>query len=185
MEIILASSSPRRQELLKRVVKDFEVIPAEIDETYHEELMMPTEYVQEMAQRKTQLIYKEHPDALVIGCDTAVIHHHDILGKPKNEEEAFQMLKRLSGDRHSVCTSVVLIGKNRVMQKTVTTDVEFFALSDEEIRDYLATGDYIGKAGAYGIQDGAALFVKKIKGDFYSVMGLPIGYVNQMLKTYD
>lgn len=184
MKIILASSSPRRQELLKRVVSNFEIVPADIDETYHAELVTPVEYIREMAQRKAQVVYKEVPEALVIGCDTAVIHHQDILGKPRDEQDAFHMLKRLSGDRHTVCTSVVLIASGRVMQKTIITEVEFFDLSDEEIRSYLATGDYVGKAGAYGIQGDASLFVKKIKGDFYAVMGLPIGYVNQMIKTY-
>lgn len=184
MQIILASSSPRRKELLQRVVSDFTVKPAEIDETYYPEILTPTEYVRDMAQRKAQRVYHENSQALVIGCDTAVIYHKHILGKPKDQNDAKRMLQRLSGKQHVVCTSVCMIGKDRVLQKTVLTDVDFFELSEDQINRYLLTKEYEGKAGAYGIQDSAALFVKKIKGDFYSVMGLPIGYVNQMLMSY-
>lgn len=183
MAIILASQSPRRKELLGQIVEDFSIEPADIDETIHEK-DQPQEYVHRMAKNKAAVVSEHHPEDLVIACDTIVVADGKILGKPKNSAEAFAMLKRLSGRMHHVYTGVVLRKDKQIESAIVPAKVLFFDLTDEEIKKYLETGEYSDKAGAYGIQGKAGVFVKKIDGDYYSIVGFPTGVVYQMLKKF-
>ncbi len=183
IKIILASASPRRQELLKLIFDDFEIIPADVDESINEKTEIDLR-PEKIAQRKALHIAKTHPDSLVIGCDTAVIADDTMLGKPKDEAEARKMLKQLSGRAHKVITGNCLVFNNKIKTFSVTTEVEFYKLRDEEIDDYLATDDWRDKAGAYGIQGKAGLFVKQIKGDYNNVVGLPCAELNRQISAF-
>lgn len=183
MQIILASQSPRRKELLARLVENFEILPADVDESIATG-DVPAEYVMKMAQAKGAKIAANHQDALVIACDTIVEQEGKILGKPQNKQEAFEMLTSLSGSAHQVHTAVFMQQNQQIRQALVSATVEFFGLTNLEIEDYLASGEYKDKAGAYGIQGGGGIFVKKIIGDYYAIVGLPIGVVHQMLKEF-
>lgn len=184
MTVILASQSPRRQELLGWLMSDFLIQPADINEDVKEQYA-PKEYVMEMARQKAAVVATDHPTALTIASDTIVVLEDQILGKPKSREEAFQMLKSMSGGSHLVYTSVVMRNKDKQVEKLTSAKVTFYPLTDEEINHYLDSDDYKDKAGAYGIQNGAGVFVKKIEGDYYSIVGFPVGAVNQMLKAFD
>lgn len=183
MKIILASQSPRRQELLRWLVPDFVIEPADIDEEV-KELYPPEEYVQLMAKEKAALSAKKHPQDLVIACDTIVALNGKVLGKPKDRADAFRMLQQLSETQHEVYTAVVLRRGEQLVKELTQATVTFFPLTEGEIERYLDTGDYKDKAGAYGIQHEAGVFVKEIKGDYYSIVGFPVGVVNQLLKKF-
>ncbi|MBE9388284.1 Maf family protein [Vagococcus salmoninarum] len=183
MAIILASQSPRRKELLGKIVKKFQTMPAEIDESVVGEVS-PEEYVLDMAQKKAQLICKRNPDNLVIGSDTIVAVGNEILGKPANDAEAFAMLRKLSGSSHLVHTSVYMMNPNQIEQQVVSAEVTFFDLTDEEINEYLATGEHLDKAGAYGIQGQGSLLVEKITGDYFAIVGFPVAQVKRMLAKF-
>lgn len=181
-KIILASASPRRKELLTRVVPHFEIIPADIDENIP--LGIDAEDAAEfLAVRKAMGI--DISDSLIIGCDTVVINENQILTKPKNKEDAFNMLRSLSGKTHRVITGVCLRYAKHTLSFCEKTAVEFFELSDDEINQYIATGEPMDKAGAYGIQGLGSLFVKSICGDFYNVVGLPIGMLKRKLQSFE
>lgn len=181
MSVILASSSPRRKELLSKSVKEFDIVPADIDETVQvgEE---PLAYVERMAKEKAMCLIKDNPKDIVIGCDTTVVLGNEIMGKPKNDEDAYRMLEKLSDTTHQVLTSVYINTEQGVFQKTETVDVVFYPLDEGDINRYIETKEHQDKAGAYGIQGQGALFVKEISGDYYSIVGFPIGYVNQVMK---
>ena len=183
MKIILASQSPRRKELLGQLVPSFEVVPADIDETINEK-DTPKEYVDKMASSKSEVVAASYPTDLVIASDTIVAIDDEILGKPTSREDAFLMLKKMSGRKHMVYTTVVLQQGKKIRKETVPAEVTFFTLTDEEINQYLDTGEHKDKAGAYGIQGAASVFVKKVNGDYYSIVGFPVGVVHQMLKEF-
>lgn len=178
--IILASKSPRRKELLSLITTEFEVKTADVDETLPDGIM-PEEAVQYLSKIKAEP-FKNGVDT-IIGADTVVAVNGKILGKPESEQDAFDMLRLLSGRVHSVFTGVTIIRKKESMTFFCETKVEFFELSDRQIWDYIKTGDPMDKAGAYGIQNGGALFVKKIDGDYSNVVGLPISLLNIYLKS--
>ncbi|MGK0552089.1 Maf family protein [Enterococcus faecalis] len=180
MSVILASQSPRRQELLQRIFPTFTTLAANIDETVPVGIT-PKEYVAKMAQQKAQTIAVKHPEALVIGCDTIVALGQEILGKPANAKDGYDMLRKLSGKTHDVHTAVTLIQGERQLSEVVSSKVTFYDLSDAEIKTYLATNEYADKAGAYGIQGQGALLIKEIAGDYYAIMGLPIARLRRML----
>lgn len=183
--MILASGSPRRKELLGYIVKEFEIIPAVGDESIPVGTS-PVDAVSMLARKKADEIYAKHKNEIIIGADTVVVIDGQILGKPHNEDEAFDMLNLLSGKVHSVFTGVCIVSKSgEQICFTEETKVEFYPLSEKEIRDYIATGDPMDKAGAYGIQEKGAFLVKGISGDFYNVMGLPIGRLKRMLAMCD
>ncbi|MEI5990640.1 Maf family protein [Enterococcus crotali] len=184
MAVILASQSPRRCELLSRIVSDFEVVPADINEEV-KDYFTPMDYVLTMAAQKAMHIAKQYPNDLVIGSDTIVTIDNEILGKPTSRDDAFRMLRQLSGRTHKVYTSVVLMKDDQESSATVPATVEFYDLTDDEINRYLDTKEYQDKAGAYGIQEQGALLVKSIQGDYYSIMGLPIATLYRMLPTFD
>ncbi|WP_155286398.1 Maf family protein [Lacticaseibacillus zhaodongensis] len=183
--IVLASSSPRRQELLRRIYPDFVSDPADIDERALPMLPAP-EYVATLAHAKGASVARRHPGAVVIGADTVVEIDGHILGKPQNRTDACDMLQMLSGHFHHVHTGVwIRFSDGSTKEDVVTTSVEFWHLTNAELNAYLDKGTYQGKAGAYGIQDDGAMLIKRIDGDFYSVMGLPISRLNRMLRDAD
>lgn len=183
--IVLASNSPRRQELLRRIYPEFTVDPASIDERALP--MLPAaQYVVALASAKGKTVAQRHPGAVVIGADTVVELEGHILGKPRDRSDAKDMLEMLSGAVHHVHTGVwVCRSDGTIKSKVVSTAVEFWPLTTAEISVYLDKGTYRDKAGAYGIQDDGALLVKRIDGDYYSVMGLPISMLNRLLRGDD
>lgn len=182
MQIILASQSPRRQELLGLMKFPFTVRVADIDETMDPD-ESPFDEVARISRRKA-LAIERGKDDLVIAADTIVVCDEQVLGKPHSAEEAKQMLRSLSGRTHQVMTGVTILCSNQLRSHTEVTDVTFRTLSDAQIDDYVATGEPMDKAGAYGIQGGAALFVQGISGDYYNVVGLPVCRLQQMLEQY-
>ena len=183
--IILASASPRRRELLDMVGIPFSVCPSQGEEQIRGS--SPKEVVEELCEQKAREVFlKTSGEVLVIGADTVVAAEGNILGKPKNRKEAIQMLKKLQGASHEVYTGVTMLSRdeNGEQQKTfhVMTAVEFYPMSEEEIESYVDTGEPMDKAGAYGIQGKAGIFVKEIRGDYNNVVGLPVARLYQELK---
>ena len=178
MNIILASKSPRRKKLLKKIFSNFKIIDSKLDERKIE-LTHPKKYCLNLAQLKTKKIINQYPKSLIIAADTIVCINNKILGKPKNYEEAFQMIKLLSGKTHKVYTGVAIKSKiNKININFVDkTEVTFYDLSDKEIENYIKKDKPYDKAGSYGIQDGSQLFVKCIKGNYENVIGLPISKI--------
>ena len=191
-KIILASGSPRRKEILSKICVNFEVIKSDVDELITKE--EPNDIVIELSlQKACDIAEKIEEDALIIGSDTVVACGKRILGKPKNREDAYNMISMIEGKKHQVYTGVTLIRLKKaengsILQESRTfsegTDVSFYPLTKEEIRSYIATGEPMDKAGAYGIQGKAAVFVKEIKGDYNNVVGLPIARLYQELKNW-
>ena len=182
--IVLASNSPRRKELLRLICPSFAIEPADIDEGIDENIplgKMP-EY---LARRKAESVSKKHPGDTVIGCDTGVFVNNMMLGKPSSDKSAFEMLKMLSGKTHHVITGCAICRDDEIISFSQITEVEFYPLTDEEIRAYIDTGEPGDKAGAYGIQGKGALLVKQIKGDYYNVVGLPVALLNKKLKEFE
>lgn len=197
--IVLASASPRRKELMELAGLEFEIWPSDKDEVVT--ASGPEEICRQLSRQKALDVaaqirtyndsHKElttETDILVIGADTIVAKDKEVLGKPKDEDDAVRMLKLLSGDVHSVFTGVSFVfmsKEGRVGEYTFCeeTKVFFYPLSDEDISEYAASGDPLDKAGAYGIQSGAAVFVRSVEGDFYNVIGLPIGRILRELEN--
>jgi septum formation protein len=181
MHYILASASPRRRELLGLLLPRFTVEAPEADESF-ENGMPPDKAVTLLAGRKAEAVSARHVQAAVIGADTVVEADGTILGKPRSAADARRMLGFLSGRTHRVHTGVALIypgGKRTVAESTAVT---FAAMSDEEIRRYVSTGEPMDKAGAYGIQGLGGIFIPRIEGDYYNVMGLPLNALYTLLK---
>ena len=185
--LVLASSSPRRRRLLRQLGLSFSVIPADIDESVEQfRSLEPAEFARSLAVRKAQKVSQRRPNALVLGADTIVVHENRILGKPANAIEARSMLRRLRGAQHTVYTAISLThaASKRSANAVSRTDVTFGQLSDHEIRNYVATGSPLDKAGGYGIQDDlGAIFIERIDGDYYTVVGLPMRRLYQLLKA--
>ena len=182
MKVILASGSPRRRELMATLVSDYEVVPSQVEEIIPENVS-PDIVAQKLAILKAEDVANSRPDAMIIGSDTVVDVDGKILGKPCDEDEAFSMLKLLSGRSHLVHTGVAVVTNGVTISFVESTEVTFVELSDEEIRAYVKTGEPMDKAGAYGIQGIGARLVSSIKGDFYTVMGFPVAKLYQMLKN--
>ena len=185
--IILASASPRRQELLTQIGLPFEVCPSEWEEVTDKEL--PEEVVQELSYHKAMEVYERNvteEGTGVIGADTIVACGGQILGKPGTRERAEEMLGKLQGGTHQVYTGVAFVWKEKGRTETAgfyeCTDVRVYPMTEEEIRCYVETGEPMDKAGAYGIQGGFAAFIQGICGDYNNVVGLPVGRVYQELK---
>lgn len=176
--LILASKSPRRQELLSLITTDFVVKTADADETLPEGIA-PDKAVEHLSQIKAQPF--ENGIDTIIGADTVVAVDGRILGKPEDSRDAHQMLKMLSGKWHSVFTGVTVIAENKKTTFSVETKVKFFDLSDNEIEEYISTGEPFDKAGGYGIQGKGSLLVEKIDGDYFNVVGLPVSKLNKIL----
>lgn len=183
MGLLLASASPRRQELLRLITKDFTVLPAAVEESLPPALSAE-EAAQYLARKKAAAVSAQHPKDLVLGSDTTVLLGDQILGKPGTPERAAEMLRLLSGKTHRVITGVALARGGVLRSFQSETAVTFYPLSEEEIAAYVATGEPLDKAGGYGIQGYGALLVKAIAGDFYSVMGLPVAQTARMLAAF-
>lgn len=181
MDVILASGSPRRRELLGHIYKDYQVRPADIEEIVPQGTR-PREVGELLAKQKTLHIQKSYPSDLIIGADTIVAVDEMVLGKPKDAEQAAHMLTLLSGRMHQVYTGVSLRLGGREHSFTQCTNVWFYPLNAQEIGDYIATGEPFDKAGAYGIQGRGSLLVEKIEGDFFNVMGLPVARLKRELE---
>ena len=184
MKLILASASPRRKELLGKIGLEFDIIPAKGKEVITQTL--PWEVVKELSFQKAKEIADiQAEECIVIGSDTIVAKGEQIMGKPKDEEDAFRMLSEIADDVHQVYTGVTLIrtGENpKVVTFAEKTDVYLYPMNENEINAYIESRDCMDKAGAYGIQGDFAIHVKGIEGDYYNVVGLPIGKVYQELK---
>lgn len=184
MSYILASGSPRRQELLKLITEDFTVHPVDADETLP--AGMPVEMAAAyLADLKAKTAAVQFPEEIVIGCDTIVLLGDEIMGKPKDREDAFRMLRQLSGETHSVLTGVSLYYGKQTTVFTTETMVTFYPLSDAEIEAYLDTGEPFDKAGAYGIQGKGSLLVQGIEGDYFNVVGLPVAALSRQLRQFE
>ena len=182
-DIVLASQSPRRRELLQKLgFRDFAVCPADVDETVPPGIT-PQALVRDLSRRKALAL--NAPGKVVIAADTVVALEGDILGKPRDEAEARSMLRRLSGREHQVYTGVTVALDGRAETGVEETLVRFRPLSDREIEAYLATGEPMDKAGAYGIQERGCLLVQGIRGDFFNVMGLPLGKLADLLESFN
>ena len=182
MNIILASKSPRRQELLRRVgIEDYTILVPEVDESYPAGLS-PEETVKYISRKKA-LAAKElaAPDDLIITADTMVFLGNERLGKPKDEADALKMLLSLQGQKHTVCTGVTVLRGDTALTEAEATDVYFRPAAAEELRRYIQCGEPMDKAGAYGVQGRGALLVRRIEGDYYNVMGLPLVRLSTML----
>ncbi len=184
MDIILASQSPRRKELMGQIGLKFKVVVSHVDE-HVEGNPSPAEMVEELSLRKARAVARQvDDDDLVIAADTVVALEGTVLGKPEDERDAFSMLSALSGNRHYVYTGVTVIrGGQAVTQHEVTT-VTFRELEPDEISSYIATGEPMDKAGAYGIQGLGALLVSGIDGDYFNVMGLPVYRLGRILAGF-
>lgn len=184
-KLVLASSSPRRAEILKAIRWPFEVVAANIDES-----RFPSEaavsYVRRLAQTKAETVAKRLPSGLVLGADTVVLVNEEILGQPSDSDDARRMLKLLSGRWHEVLTAVALAragaGADQIMLDHETTRVRFAAMSVAEIDWYVATGEPMDKAGAYAVQGSAALFIEEIQGDYFNIVGLPVRLVYKLVR---
>jgi septum formation protein len=181
MRLILASSSPRRRELLTQVALTFDVVPAHIDETRHtsEE---PTSYVQRLALEKAQTIHALNPGAFVLGADTTVEIDGHALEKPADRADAERMLRTLSGRTHHVHTGLALLSPQGQRTHLETTAVTFSFIDDAELQHYLESAEPYDKAGAYGIQGYAARWIPRIDGDYFNVMGLPLAATMRLLR---
>ena len=181
MQWVLASSSPRRQELLKLLIPDFEVVPSDVDESVHA-AERPETMVARLAREKALAVQGQRPSACIIGADTVVVCEEAILGKPASHEDAGSMLRILNGKTHQVLTGVCLVYLDSLFAECVTTDVTFHRLLDSEIEGYVQSGEPLDKAGGYAIQGLGARFVERINGCYFNVVGLPVSTLYQMMK---
>jgi septum formation protein len=181
--LVLASASPRRQELLRNAGIEFVVHPANVPEI-PQDGERPRVFAERMAREKALTVLAQRPDDLILGADTVVVVDGEILGKPRDAVDAARMLRLLSGRKHEVVTGVCVAGPNLKTEITrcEATVVVMNALSDDEIRSYVATGEPMDKAGAYAIQGMASRWISRIEGDYFNVVGLPVGLVWRMLK---
>ncbi|MGD0271335.1 MAG: Maf family protein [Candidatus Sulfotelmatobacter sp.] len=192
MTVVLASASPRRQELLRNAGISFTVQPADIDEAPLAGESAP-ECAQRLAREKAVAVFRNNPNSFVLGADTVVAMERLILGKPRDAEDAARMLRLLSGRTHAVITGVCVVGpvvsgqwsvvsKSNIQIASSTTLVTMCAISEDEIREYIATGEPMDKAGAYAIQGRASRWIPRIEGDYSNVVGLPVALVYAMLR---
>lgn len=179
--IVLASASPRRQELLKTAGVQFIVKPANIPEVRLQDENART-FAERMAREKAHTVWAQDKNRNVLGADTIVIVDDQVLGKPADNEDAARMLRMLSGRKHEVITGVCLIGPGFEDVRSEITEVYFSEMTDKEIHDYIASGEPIDKAGAYAIQGGGSRWILKIEGDYSNVVGLPVDLVLRMLR---
>ena len=182
-QLILASSSPRRQELLRQIGIPFVVEAPEVDE-HAVEADSPAELVERLALRKASAVAARHPADIVLGADTIVVVDGEVLGKPGDRAEAEAMLTRLSGRPHQVLTGVAVVRGSEALVAHEETVVRFAPLTREQVQWYVQTGEPMDKAGAYGIQGRAAALIASISGDYFNVVGLPLHRTVQMLTQF-
>ena len=186
MKLILASASPRRRELLTQVGVSFVIEVSDVEDVL-DDTLSPELQVQSLALQKAQAVAAQHKDGLVLGADTVVVDAGSLLGKPQNTEEAAEMLRSLSGKWHQVMTAVALVDANDTKHEWTSveiTNVKFRDLTEDDIAAYVATGESMDKAGAYGIQGYGALLVERIEGCYNNVVGLPLQLVAKGLRNW-
>ena len=183
-DLILASTSPRRKELMELLGYDFKVMASHVEE-HVDFSMKPDEIVQNLARQKAEAVFNENRDAVVLGSDTVVVVDEQILGKPKDENEAREMMQLLRNRTHQVITGVAILSEERKDIFANTTTVHFSNITDEEIEEYIKTPEAYDKAGGYAIQGWAGRFVPTVEGNYFTIMGLPISEVYEKLKNYD
>lgn len=181
VDLVLASASPRRQDLLNNLGVQFRIAAADIDET-PEQAEPPWELVTRLARAKAAHVQKTAPGAAILAADTVVAVEDEVFGKPRHQEHAMQMWEKLSGRSHQVLTSVCLLYADGVESTTLATDVTFAAVSEEQMREYWQSGEPQDKAGGYAIQGLASAWVTEIQGSFSNVVGLPLYETNNLLK---
>ena len=182
--VILASRSPRRQELLRYLVPEFQVIPSGFDESTIQE-SIPPRLVRRLAQEKATFVAKNHPEDVVIGCDTIVVSPKgEVFGIPKDEADARRMLEELSGKTHRVISGCCVMQKGKQSVFHQTTKVTFSSLTQADIDWYIATGEPFDKAGGYGIQGLGGLLIERINGSWHNVVGFPIQILKKILPNY-
>jgi septum formation protein len=180
-KIILASASPRRAEILRTVNWPFETLPTDIDET-REPAEVALAYVQRLARAKAEAAAGRCPGGIIVGADTVVLINQQILGKPRDQNDARDMLRQLSGEWHQVLTGVALVGPSESKVACQTTEVKFAVMSPDEIDWYVSSGEPQDKAGAYAIQGLGARFIEEIQGDYFNVVGLPVRLLYEMVQ---
>ena len=180
--IILASSSPRRQELLTQLGLDFKVHSPDVDETVYPDESVEY-YVERLAREKAQAVLTLYPDAIVIAADTSLSFAGKIIGKPDSKQHAFEIWTQLSGQWHDVYSGICVASRTKMLSDVVRTQVEFMQLSSSAMEAYWDTGEPIGKAGAYAIQGIAARFIPQIRGSYSNVMGLPLHETAKLLES--
>lgn len=180
--LILASESPRRKELIKKITSDFIVVPSNVDESLLH--ITPHDLPAELSKLKAYSVFSKYPNDEVLACDTVVILDGELMGKPKTKKEAFDMLSKLSDKKHVVISGYTYISKDKEITRTVRTYVYFNKLSPELINKYIESGSPMDKAGAYGIQDEEFDLVSHIEGDFDNVIGLPVNDIKQHVFNY-
>ena len=180
--IILASSSPRRQELLTQLGLDFKVHSPDVDETVYPDESVEY-YVERLAREKAQAVLTLYPDAIVIAADTCLSFAGKIIGKPDSKQHAFEIWTQLSGQWHDVYSGICVASRSEMLSDVVRTQVEFMQLSSSAMEAYWDTGEPIGKAGAYAIQGIAARFIPQIRGSYSNVVGLPLHETAQLLES--
>lgn len=188
MKVILASKSPRRVEILEKIVKEFEVVQSNFDENTIDFKGDIEKYVKDLSRNKAIEVSKRlNEPSIVIAADTVVFQYGKVLEKPENEEDAFSMLSSLSGNTHKVYSGICLINTydDTVVTDCDCTEVKFSELNPRQIRNYINSGEPMDKAGAYGIQGLGGAFVEGIKGCYYNVMGLPLNKLYKALEDYD
>ena len=182
--IVLASKSPRRQELLHLLGVEFKILTQNTDETM-DPALPPEDEVRRVSACKAQSVATlVSPGDIIISADTVVVLDGRVMGKPDSEDDAVQMLTALSGRTHRVMTGLTVRQDSRTESVTVTTEITFRSLSDREIRAYVKSGEPMDKAGAYGIQGGASVFVRHLNGDYFNVMGLPVCTLTELLRSF-
>ena len=184
LKVILASQSPRRRQLLDLIGIEHEVSPADIDESVRAG-ELPEQYAERVAREKVEHVGRRNGDALIVGADTIVVIDDIILGKPRDVEDAARMLRMLSGRSHTVMTAVAARHADRTVSGVEIVDVTFLPLDDDRISRYIATGEPMDKAGAYGIQGYGATIVRRIDGDYFAVMGLSLIRLVAVLRELD
>jgi septum formation protein len=179
LRLVLASGSPRRSELLEQLNLEFEVVPADVDETRRPD-EAPGDYVERLAREKALRV--AGAETIVIAGDTAIVYEGHVLGKPAHPEEARTMLRRLQGDAHEVFTGVAAARGERVASISDVTEVRFMEMTDVEIADYVDTGEPMGKAGAYALQGRGGVYVDRVVGSPFTVIGLPIHLLPRLVR---
>lgn len=186
--LLLASGSIRRKELLDQIGVQYQSASMDIDESVQDK-ETPNDYVLRLAREKAQAGILVNPDLVVLAADTTVVVDGNILGKPESDQDARDMLRQLSGSAHQVLTGIAvakyLEGELKIASQVVCTEVLFSIISDQQIEQYIKTGEPMGKAGAYGIQGKAALFVERLEGSYSNVVGLPLAETGKLLEGFD
>ncbi len=181
--LILASASPRRAELLTRLNLTFEVIPADVDESFTTQ-DDPFDLVRRLSTAKAEAVAKDHPEALVLAADTVVVYRDEIMGKPKSKDENLEFINRLSGHTHAVFTGHAFVLGDKRADRVVQTAVRFRKLSDGEIERYVETGEGLDKAGGYAIQGYGSALVREVRGCYFNVMGLSVPNVAELAQSF-